>query len=108
MRIVRNYFYKKLSIDTGAFPCPRCRSDNVTNESGMCGQIATCIKCGARSALDRWNDGFIDMDKVPNKTYYEFVDLKFKRPLGEKVEIHRKQSGRQKLYDEVEQQNKSI
>lgn len=108
IRVIRNRCGHGVVIDVGTFPCPRCRENDIENESGMAGQMATCKNCGARSSLSNWNDGLITMDKIPNKSHFQVVHELFKRPPNEVVEKTNVQGGRFKLYDEVTEHNKLV
>lgn len=72
--------------DTGALPCPRCRSTNVeTYSHPACGVLETCRDCGGRSDRQSWNDGEIDLQRTPGATTFHYVGEKFTRPASDVI-----------------------
>ncbi len=75
-----------ITMDTGPLPCPRCRSANVEHTSHPAtGSMATCRACGARSHLNEWNDGRVDLDRIKGRTTYKYCGLTFPRPTSDVV-----------------------
>lgn len=74
-------------MDTGALPCPRCRSMNFEVTSSMyTGSMATCKDCGARSHLCEWNDGEVQLHRDPCKSpLFQYAGLKFQRPAEDRI-----------------------
>ena len=84
------YRYKLMEpdlwMDTGALPCPRCRSMNFeVTSSAYTGSMATCKDCGARSHLCAWNDGEVQLQRNESGDLFSYAGLKFQRPAEDTI-----------------------
>lgn len=89
MKIKRRHVHAgNFLIDSAALPCPRCRSENISVESHMfTGPMATCVECGSRSTLHRWNDGYIDLALKNECGTYRHVGEHYQRPESDVIEF---------------------
>ncbi len=48
--------------------------------------MTTCLDCGARDYTEQWNDGEVNLDRVPGKQFFKHTGgLKFERPASDRI-----------------------
>lgn len=85
-QVMRYKLCRGIWMDTGALPCPRCRSTRLTRESHPAtGTMVSCHECGARGHEGEWNDGEVQYQRVEGKTHYVSAPQQFQRPSTDRI-----------------------